>query len=295
MSKGRIVRSIAGFFYVEPAEFDGKLVECTARGKLKLQPEALVVGDWVDYELEEGKGVITRVYPRENLLRRPYIANVNLIVLVFAHTNPEPNDFLMAKFLVLAETSGIPYIIVLNKTDLVAQRKANQLAERYRNNGYQVLCTSVVSHLGKRKLQAALAGKVAVFAGPSGVGKSALLNMVSPGLELRTGAVSEKIGRGKHTTREVQLLKTKQNGYIADTPGFTQIDLDFIEPKQLADYFPEFEPYRENCKFSSCCHDAEPQCGVKQAVSESKIDSIRYQNYLDLLAEVRNFHKNRYR
>ncbi len=295
MPVGRIVRAIAGFFYVEPAEGDGRLIECAARGKLKYQSEALVVGDWVDYQPEEEKGVITKVYPRENLLKRPYIANVNLIVLVFAHTNPDPNDFLMAKFLVLAESSGIPYLIVLNKTDLVSQRKANQLAEKYRNNGYQVLCTSVLTHLGKRKLQQALAGKVAVFAGPSGVGKSALLNMISPGLGLRTGAVSEKIGRGRHTTREVQLLKTKQNGYIADTPGFTQIDLDFIEPQQLSDYFPEFQPFRENCKFSSCCHDAEPQCGVKQAVSESKIAAFRYQNYLELLDEVRNFYKNRYR
>jgi len=292
---GRIVRSIAGFFYVEPVESDGKLIECAARGKLKYQSEALVVGDWVDYELEETKGVITRVHPRENLLKRPYIANVNLIVLVFAHTNPDPNDLLMAKFLVLAESSGIPYMIVFNKTDLVSKRKANQLAEKYRNYGYKVLCTSVVSHLGKRKLQQELAGKVAVFAGPSGVGKSALLNMVSPGLELRTGAVSEKIGRGKHTTREVQLLKTRQNGYIADTPGFTQIDLDFIEPQQLSDYFPEFESFKEYCKFSTCCHDAEPQCGVKQAVSECKVDEMRYQNYLELLAEVRKFYKNRYR
>lgn len=295
MTLGRVVRGIAGFFYVEPFEDFDQLVECSARGRLKLNADALLVGDKVEFELENGKGVITKVLPRENLLKRPYIANVSLIVLVFAHENPDPNDLLIAKFLLLAESSGIPYLMVFNKTDLVSKSKANFIIEKYRNNGYEVLNTSVRTHLGKRTLQKHLAGKIAVFSGPSGVGKSALLNMVAPGLELRTGEVSRKIGRGKHTTREVQLMKFGQQGYIADTPGFTQISLEFIEPQELANYFPEFLPYRGDCKFASCCHDAEPNCGVKQAVAEGKIANERYQNYLSFLAETREFYKNRYR
>lgn len=295
MAVGRIIRLIAGFFYVEPLGENTGVVECSARGKLKVTSEAMAVGDLVEYEAENGKGVITRVLPRETLLKRPYVANVNLLVLVFAHKDPDPNDMLISKFLILAEASQIPCMIVFNKTDLVTSRKSNLLAETYRNIGYQVLCTSVKTHLGKIKLKKALAGKIAVFSGPSGVGKSALLNMVAPGFQLQTGAVSAKIGRGKHTTREVQLLKTGEGSYIADTPGFTQITFDFIEPTQLADYFIEFDAYRGQCKFISCCHDQEPQCAIKQALADGKISKIRYQNYLQILSEIRQIHKNRYR
>jgi ribosome biogenesis GTPase len=280
---------------VETLGKGGPLVECSARGKLKLTSEAIVVGDRVEFDVEIGKGVITRLLPRETLLKRPYVANVNVLVLVFAHKNPDPNDLLISKFLILAESSEIPCMIVFNKTDLVTSRNANVMADKYRNIGYQVLCTSVKTHLGKLKLKKALNGKIAVFAGPSGVGKSALLNMVAPGYGLQTGAVSVKIGRGKHTTREVQLLKTDDKSYIADTPGFTQIDLDFMTPEQLADYFIEFDEYRPKCKFISCSHDQEPSCGVKLAVAEGKISEDRYQNYLQILGELRETHKKRYR
>jgi ribosome biogenesis GTPase len=295
LAVGRIVRLIAGFFYVEPLQREMPLVECSARGKLKLASEAMVVGDQVEFDVENGKGVITQILPRVTLLKRPYIANVNLLVLVFAQKDPDPNDLLISKFLILAESSGIPCMIVFNKTDLVTPRKANLMAEIYRNIGYQVLCTSVKTHLGKLKLKKALTGKIAVFAGPSGVGKSALLNLVAPGFELQTGAVSEKIRRGKHTTREVQLLRTGNESYIADTPGFTQIALDFIEPEQLTDYFIEFDAYRHECKFISCCHDQEPQCGVKEALAKGKINEFRYRNYLQILGEIREAHKKRYR
>lgn len=296
MAVGRIVRAIAGFYYVESLESNAIIVESSIRGKIKLSSDSVFVGDKVEFFIDDnGKGVITKILPRENQLLRPYIANVDLIVLVFAHHTPDPNEYLMTKFLVLAENSNIPYLLVFNKLDLVEKRKANLLAQTYRNYGYEVLCTSVVTHQGKRKLQQFLKGKTTVFAGPSGVGKSALLNMVCPGFRLQTGAVSEKIGRGKHTTREVQLLKVNANSYVADTPGFSQINLDFIEPQALAGLFPDFDQYLDQCKFSSCVHQAEPGCAVKKAVDEGKLSSSRYQYYLELLNELKLAWKNRYR
>lgn len=308
MPIGRVTRAIGGFFYIEPCDdnagalnqshrntaYKGEPLECSIRGKLKLGSEGIFVGDKVEYLVVDGAGVITGIMPRGTILKRPYIANVNLIVLVFAHRNPEPNDYLMAKFLVLAETSGVPYMIVLNKTDLVSRNEANKLVNTYRNYGYQVLCTSMVTHLGKRTLQKALDHKVAVLAGPSGVGKSALVNMVAPGYQLQTGLLSEKISRGKHTTREVQLLQIKPESFIADTPGFSQISLDFLKPAELAGSFPDFEAYLNSCKFKTCLHRSEPDCAIKNAVSAGKISPKRYQCYLDLLSEVREAWENRY-
>ncbi len=295
MSLGRVVRMIGGFYYVESLT-EAKLVECAIRGRLKLKNEGILVGDLVDFSIEaNGKGVIDEIKPRESTLTRPYVANVNLLVLVFAHCNPDPIPRLIDKFLVLAELSRIPYLIVFNKTDLVGKGKADKLANIYRNYGYNVLNASVRSHFGQRKLATAISGKIAVFSGPSGVGKSALLNLLKPGLQLRTGEVSEKIGRGKHTTREVQLLKIKPGSYVADTPGFSQISLESIRPEALAECFIEFHESLGQCRFSSCLHDSEPGCGIKAAVAEGKISNERYQSYRELLGEVKGFWENRYR
>ncbi|TCL62103.1 ribosome biogenesis GTPase [Hydrogenispora ethanolica] len=291
---GRVVRIIGGFYFVEP-QTPGPIVECAIRGRLKLKTQGILVGDLVKYTIDEdGRGVINEVEPRQSVLTRPYIANVNRVVLVFAHCNPDPIPLLIDKFLVLSEASGIPNLIVFNKTDLVATGKADKLANKYRSYGYNVLCTSVRSNLGKRRLLQEVKGKVSVFAGPSGVGKSALLNMIAPGLRLKTGAVSEKIGRGKHTTREVQLLKIGPDSYVADTPGFSQIALDFMKPEALAGYYPEFSAY-PNCRFTSCLHETEPDCRIKGAVSAGLIAAERYQSYLELLAEVKGYWEKRYR
>jgi ribosome biogenesis GTPase len=316
---GRVVRAIAGFFYVEPVEVDAcaealrgsaaeglgrDIVECSIRGKLKLDKEGLFVGDRVEYmETEVSasgvskviRGVITGILPRVSTLKRPYVANVELLVLVFAHQKPDPNERLITKFLVLAETSGIPYLIVFNKSDLVSKGKTIYLANTYRKYGYQVLCTSVVTHLGKRSLQRFTKGKVTVFAGPSGVGKSALVNLIAPGFKLETGTVSEKIGRGKHTTREVTLLKINSTSYVADTPGFSQLALDFLKPTELADCFPDFKVYRDLCRFKTCNHQSEPGCAIRNAVAAGEIGASRYESYLDLLMEVKEFWENRYR
>ncbi len=293
MAIGRVVRAIAGFYYVEPAE-GGQPIECSIRGKLKLSFDNLLVGDKVEYICKD-KGVITGILPRESVLKRPYIANINCIVLVFAHQNPDPSDVLIAKFLVLASASGIPHLIVFNKSDLVSKARMKDLAETYRSFGYQVICTSVLTHMGKRTLNKALQGKITVFAGPSGVGKTALVNMVAPGFMLRTGTLSEKISRGKHTTREVQLLRMNQTSYIADTPGFSQIDLNEIRPEELAEHFPDFRDYQRKCKFNTCIHLNEPGCQVKQAVAAGNISELRYQIYIELLQEIKKLWDNRYR
>lgn len=309
MPIGRVVRAIGGFFYIEPCDANPKIsgqnrrstggkgepLECSIRGKLKLGSEGIFVGDKVEYIMVDGAGVITGIMPRENVLKRPYIANVNLILVVFAHRNPDPNDYLMAKFLVLAQASGVPYMIVFNKTDLASKSDVKNLVDSYRGYGYKVICTSVVTHLGKRTLQQAINGKVAVLAGPSGVGKSALVNMIAPGFQLQTGSLSVKISRGKHTTREVQLLQVKPESFIADTPGFSQISLDFLKPNELARYFPDFETYLDSCKFTSCLHRSEPGCVLKNAVLNGQISARRYQCYLDLLAEIQEAWDNRYR
>lgn len=295
MSVGRVVRAIGGIFFVESMTKDDHIIECSVRGKLKLTNSDILVGDKVKYLLENSKGVITELLPRESILKRPYITNVDLLVVVFAHENPDPNPSLMMRFLILADSSGIPYILVLNKTDLVGKGKADKLANIYRSYGYQVYCTSVVNNLGKRTLLKLLSGKVSVFTGPSGVGKSALLNMLCPGLKLKTGLLSSKINRGKHTTREVQLLKVNPLTYIADTPGFSQVGLEHLKPGDLARFFPDFLNHLGKCRFSSCIHQNEPECALKKGLENGAIDRGRYELYLELLKELKENWDKRYR
>ncbi len=292
---GRIVRAIGGFFYVDPLTGCDNLIECSVRGKLKQTVPDLLVGDKVKYHREGSKGIIFDVLPRESILKRPYITNVDLLVVVFAHQNPEPNPGLIARFLILADSCEIPYLLVFNKTDLVGKGKADKLANIYLKYGYQVLCTSVVNNLGKRTLLKALSGKVAVLTGPSGVGKSALLNMLSPGLKLKTGLLSSKISRGKHTTREVQLLRINPQTYVADTPGFSQITLEHLKPEDLAPLYPDFREYLGKCRFTSCIHQNEPGCAIKRGLENREIDPERYDSYLELLIEIKENWANRYR
>ena len=292
---GRVVRAIGGFFYVDPLTEKDNTVECFVRGKLRQTVPDIMVGDKVKYCLENSQGVITDVLPRETILKRPYISNVDLLVVVFAHHNPDPIPSLIARFLILADYSNIPYILVFNKSDLVGKGKADHLANIYRNYGYQVFCTSVINNFGKRTLLKALSGKVAVLTGPSGVGKSALLNMLRPGLGLKTGLLSPKISRGKHTTREVQLLKLDRQTYVADTPGFSQISLGHLKPEDLAPLFPDFRDYLGYCRFTSCLHHQEPGCALKEAVENKEVDDQRYQSYLGLLSELKKSWANRYR
>ena len=292
LPKGRVIKGIGGFYTVMN-EF-GLLLEGKARGKLRLDTD-LLVGDWVRYApSEEGKCTIEEILPRELVLKRPYIANVTQVALVFALRDPDYNTYLIDRFLTLVEDSGLRVMLVLNKADLIRPCDARKLASVYQSLGYPVQITSTVSRQGKILMRRALKDQTTVFAGPSGVGKSALLNMVCPGHHLQTGEVSAKIGRGRHTTRQVQLLPLATDGYVADTPGFTQIDLDFLEPDDVSSLFPEFSRVGD-CKFRGCFHLSEPGCAIKAAVKSGEILEFRYEHYQEFLDEVRKHHDRRYR
>lgn len=289
MPQGLVIRAYNGYYYVRT---ENSLIECKTRGKLKKQREKVYVGDYVAYEpLGQDKGVIEGVLPRKSLLQRPSIANISQVFLMFAIKDPDVNLKLLNRFLVLAEHSDIPITICLNKTEL-AMEEAEQIAKTYRKIGYPVLLLSAHEKKNIDLLKQHLEGNITVFAGPSGVGKSSLLNLVEPTFELATGAVSEKIGRGKHTTRFAQLLPLTGSGYVVDTPGFSYTEFD-MDATEIALCFPEFAPYSQ-CRFAPCLHSHEPNCGVKEAVERGDIDQQRYRSYLEILTEVQEANKKKY-
>ena len=286
MPQGRVIKAYNSFFYVET---EGALVTCKLRGKFKKR-QGVYPGDLVDVRLlPDGTGVVERLLPRESLMRRPLVANVDQVVLTFAAAQPDPHPLLVSRFLVLAEWSGLARILVcVNKSDLPpAAEDAFKIAEAA---GYQVLHVSAQTGAGVDALRRELANHITCFAGPSGVGKSSLLNAIEPGLSLQTGHVSEKIKRGRHTTRVAELLPFA-GGYIVDTPGFSSMELDGIDEQLLPSYFPEFRPYLGHCRFSPCSHSHEPDCAVKEAVAAGSIPQERYDAYLSILEEIHDNQK----
>ncbi len=286
MVEGRLIKAYNSFFYVMTKT---GLVSCKLRGKFKKSRRStgVVPGDRVAIEmLPEGTGVIEEILPRENLLRRPAVANLTQVVLTFAAAQPDLHPLLLNRFLVLAEWSGIPKIIIcINKMDLHEGEWRAFLSD-YEKIGYPVVRVSAHTGEGVAELREHLHGKVSVFAGPSGVGKSSLLNQVDPALSLTTGHVSEKIKRGRHTTRVAELLPYA-GGYIVDTPGFSAMEMTELDVMKLPSYFPEFRPYTGQCRFLPCSHSHEPDCAVKQAVEEGKITRERYDAYLQILEEIK--------
>ena len=281
MPQGRVIKAYNSFFYVET---EGALVTCKLRGKFKKR-QGVYPGDLVDVRLlPDGTGVVERLLPRESLMRRPLVANVDQVVLTFAAAQPDPHPLLVSRFLVLAEWSGLARILVcVNKSDLPpAAEESFKVSEAA---GYQVLHVSAQTGAGVDALRRELANHITCFAGPSGVGKSSLLNAIEPGLSLQTGHVSEKIKRGRHTTRVAELLPFA-GGYIVDTPGFSSMELDGIDEQLLPSYFPEFRPYLGHCRFSPCSHSHEPDCAVKEAVAAGNIPQERYDAYLSILEEL---------
>ena len=281
MPQGRVIKAYNRFFYVET---EGALVTCKLRGKFKKR-QGVYPGDLVDVRLlPDGTGVVERLLPRESLMRRPLVANVDQVVLTFAAAQPDPHPLLVSRFLVLAEWSGLARILVcVNKSDLPpAAEESFKVSEAA---GYQVLHVSAQTGAGVDALRRELANHITCFAGPSGVGKSSLLNAIEPGLSLQTGHVSEKIKRGRHTTRVAELLPFA-GGYIVDTPGFSSMELDGIDEQLLPSYFPEFRPYLGHCRFSPCSHSHEPDCAVKEAVAAGNIPQERYDAYLSILEEI---------
>ncbi|NLM49247.1 MAG: ribosome small subunit-dependent GTPase A [Epulopiscium sp.] len=294
MIVGTIVKGIAGFYYVR---VDDKVYECKAKGKFRNINLIPYVGDKAEITLlnEENRGSIVNILPRKNYLIRPPVANVDQAVIVFAVKNPNVNLQLLDRFLILAEEQGLEIVICFNKIDLEEEKVCKELAAIYKKAGYKTILSSTVSNEGILELKEALADKTTVFAGPSGVGKSSLLNAIDTSLKLATGMISEKIKRGKHTTRHVELLPLDNGGFVLDTPGFSSLSLSHLDSMKLQDYYREFVPYNNACKFIPCSHIHEPQCKIKEMVEEGLIDFERYQRYKSLYNELESNEQRRWK
>ena len=291
MLQGRVIKAYNSFFYVQT---DMGLVTCKLRGKFKKfrQELGVVPGDWVSLDaLPDGTGVIEEVQSRIQLLKRPAVANLTQVVLTFAAAQPDLHPLLLNRFLVLAEWSGMEKILIcVNKMDLFVGNEENFLQD-YRAIGYEVLPGSAREGKGLEALRQRLRGETTVFAGPSGVGKSSLLNAIDSRLALQTGVISEKIKRGRHTTRVAELLPYGGGGYIVDTPGFSAVDFMGMEPEELPACFPEFAPYLGKCRFSPCSHSHEPGCAVKEAAEAGAVARERYEAYLAIRTEIQEAQK----
>lgn len=285
MEQGTVVKIHSNYYYVWCGD---SLLECFLRGRLKKEKKQVMVGDNVCLQLTgKDTGVIEDISFRKSCLKRPAVANLDQVVIVFSVKNPEPSTFLLDKFLVLAEEAGLKIIICWQKADLLSETESTVLEEMYRRIGYPVLVCSAKTGYGIDRLRDYLKDKLSVFAGPSGVGKSALLNSLEQELNLKTGELSSKIQRGKHTTRHVELMPLKSGGLVVDAPGFSSLDLSSIKQNELAGYFPDLRTYISDCP-SSCLHEKESNCAVGAAVAAGKIDKIRYEHYLKLLNELKN-------
>ncbi|MGE5379461.1 MAG: ribosome small subunit-dependent GTPase A [Methylocystaceae bacterium] len=281
--EGLVIKHYGGFYYVAVGE---EILECRSRGRLK--KDLVLSGDRVGVtDLGNGQGVVELVLPRACELVRPPIANVDTVIVVVAQNNPPPSLWLLDRLLVLIECQSLNPLIVINKSDLDPAPEAVNLMDIYRSSGYQVLRTSTRDGQGLDEVIAALQGQISVLAGQSGVGKSSLLNQICPGLTLKTGDVSRKIGRGRHTTRHTELFSVPGGGWIADSPGFSVLDLpEGITHETLVSCFPEIEAVSDQCRFKDCRHDREPVCAVKDAMSDGKIAVSRYEHFLQLANEI---------
>ncbi len=285
MTSGRIIKNFNGYYYVE-TQANG-IVTCKIKGKMKQERFSAVTGDMVEFEANpDGESMITKILPRRNFMERPAMANLDCVVITFACCDPDFSYLLADKMLAFAERAGIEAVLCLNKTDLVSAEALEKIAAVYRLAGYRVFAVSTVNGNGIDELRSYLNGKISAFAGPSGVGKSSMLNAIQPGIALQTGRVSEKIGRGRHTTRFAQLIPFN-GGYLADTPGFGNLLAENIDARELYKYFREFKHFEHGCKFVPCTHTHEPVCGVKDAVAAGEIAASRYESYLAILDEIK--------
>ena len=282
--EGIIIKGIGGFYYIKT---DEGIIECKARGKFRYNSLKPMVGDRVTIKVENGKGVIEDIHERSSELIRPTVANVTQAFVVFAIKNPDINLDLLNRFLTLCEYNDIHAVVCLNKEDLCTEEEKENLKELINDIGYEVLFINAKEGKGFDALKERLEHNITVLCGPSGAGKSTLLNSFIDREHMETGSVSEKIGRGKHTTRHSELIDV-DNGYLVDTPGFTTLDVTFIDRDSLKYCFPEFNDYNNLCKFNGCNHYKEPKCAVKEAVEEVKINKLRYEFYIKTLEEIIN-------
>lgn len=290
---GKIIKGIAGFYYVHDGH--SKTYACKAKGIFRNRNIKPLVGDDVEFTvLDEAdrEGNIDAILPRRNALVRPAVSNVDQALVVFSITHPEPNLNLLDRFLVMMLSQEVPVTICFNKIDLNGEEAMQRYRNIYETAGYPVFFTSTYEQTGIEEIRSLLRGKTTVLAGPSGVGKSSLTNLIQPEARMETGGISEKISRGKHTTRHAELFYVESGTYMMDTPGFSSMFIADMEENRLKDYFPEFAEYEEACRFLGCVHIGEPVCGVKAAVRDGKISESRYENYKLLYQELKD--KRRY-
>ncbi len=291
--QGKIIKGIAGFYYVDVVE--SGVYECKAKGIFRKDKKKPLVGDMVEMEVlheKDMEGNITEILPRKNELIRPAVTNIDQALVVFAVTKPSPHFNLLDRFLVMMDSKDIPAVLCFNKKDIAEDEEIAKLKEIYEDCGYPILFTSAKEQENIESLKAFLKGKTTAIAGPSGVGKSSLINLLQSEVQMETGSISEKIARGKHTTRHSELIVIEEGSYIMDTPGFSSLYAGDFGKEELKYYFREFADYEGKCRFHGCDHIHEPGCAVKEAVAEGKIHQIRYQDYTEMYLELKE--KRRY-
>lgn len=288
---GRIIRGVGSFYYIDSDNF---IYTCRARGVLRRRNQKPVIGDMVNFQLptQSQEGLILDILPRKNLLERPAVSNIDVLVITISALKPAPDLLLCDKLLISAASMDIKPILCVNKTDLVDDDVILSITSQFKH----IPCISVSceDNTGFKKLSVLLTGHVVCFAGQSGVGKSSIINKLLPEAKIEVGIVSRKTSHGKHTTRHVELLKTLTGGYIVDTPGFSLLEFELLEPIKLKDDYPDFSEYTQFCRFDGCMHNKEPGCAVKEAVKEGKIHRHRYDRYITILEDLIINWRNRY-
>lgn len=291
--QGKIIKGIAGFYYVHVA--GSGIYECKAKGIFRKENKKPLVGDNVEIDVLDEKdmeGSLVRILPRKNELIRPAVANVDQALVVFAAAKPDPHLNLLDRFLVMMERKEIPAVLCFNKKDIADGPRIADLEDIYRGCECRIIFTSAEKKENIRQLKEILEGKTTTVAGPSGVGKSSLINLLQSEIQMETGSISEKIARGRHTTRHSEFIAIDENSYIMDTPGFSSLYTNDFEKEELKHYFPEFFPYEGQCRYNGCDHVHEPDCAVKAAVDAGEIHRARYDSYLDMYEELKE--KRRY-
>ncbi len=296
--QGKIIKGIAGFYYVNCETEQGlRLYECKAKGGFRKEKVKPLVGDNVILQVtseEDMLGNVQHILPRKNMLIRPEVANVDQAVVVFAMADPNPNLNLLDRFLVMMEMQHVDTIICFNKQDIVSSAEEKRLTEIYEKCVNRVLSVSSRENVGMDEMKEILTGKTTVLAGPSGVGKSSILNRIYPEAGSKIGQISEKIGRGKHTTRHSELFCIAEGTYLFDTPGFSSLKVPEMNKEELKHYFTDFFPYEGECRFQGCTHTHEPSCKVKEALEKGQVSSVRYENYTQMYEELEDWEKRRY-